>query len=78
LKNDCAACIGGGQQFSVNPARDCFVAKAPRNDIEIVFIVIANPAARDKLHEAISVITISPGIAGRTLFLNLELLGGEK
>jgi len=41
-------------QFSANFAWDCFVASAPRNDIVNIFIAIASPDARDKLHEAIS------------------------
>jgi len=44
----------GIQQFSVSFAGDCFVANAPRNDIVIIFTVIASPDARDKLHETIS------------------------
>jgi len=47
----------------MNFAWDCFVADAPRNDIAIIFTVIASPDARDKLREAISDITISPRIA---------------
>jgi len=46
----------------VNFAEDCFVADAPRNDIAIIFSVIANLDARDKLHEAISEFAFSPKI----------------
>jgi len=51
------------QQFSVIYAEGCFVADAPRNDIAIIFPAIASPDARDRLHEAISDITVSPRIA---------------
>ena len=49
-------------QFSVSFVEDCFVADAPRNDLAIIFAVIASPDARDKLREAISGITISSRI----------------